>query len=313
MRKYFVAFTLCLAVTICRSQSVGVGTTTPDNSSQLDVTSTTKGMLVPRMNSGQMALIPTPAPGLLVFQTDGVAGFYYNAGTSGAPIWRRVGDEPELTLQLPVAYFAPATTNFNVPAGIYRIYFEIVGGGAGRGGTYLNGSSSYGGGGGGGGGFASGYINVTPAEVLTLVIGDRGTNGTNGSPGTDGTNGGATSISSGATTLVSVSGGGKGIASGVTSFGSGGTGGALTALDTRTHLSYLNTPSLAGSPGLFGPAASVLNGEPGTVYNMGKFNKFIYNLSGVSGAGATSTLKPYYGIGGGFGGAPIWGYIVLSY
>jgi hypothetical protein len=313
MRKYIVAFILCLAVIICRSQSVGVGTVAPDNSAQLDVTSTTKGMLVPRMTSGQMGLIPTPAPGLLVYQTNGVAGFYYNAGTAGAPIWRRVGDEAELTLQLPIAYFTPTTTTFNVPAGIYRIYFEMAGGGAGRGGTYLNGNSSYGGGGGGGGGFAAGYINVTPGEVLTLVIGDRGTNGTNGSPGTDGTDGGTTSISSGATTLIGVTGGYKGLASTISSYGGAGNGGNLSALDVRTRLSTLNTPGLGGSPGLFGPAASVLNGEPGTVYNMGKFNKFISTITGVSGAGATSTLKPYYGLGGGFGGAPLWGYIVLSY
>jgi hypothetical protein len=62
--------------------SVGVGTSTPDPSALLDVTSTTKGALVPRMTSGQRAAITSPATGLLVYQTDGNSGFYYYNGSA---------------------------------------------------------------------------------------------------------------------------------------------------------------------------------------------------------------------------------------
>ena len=69
------------------AQSVGIGTTAPDNSAQLDVTSTTKGMLVPRLSAAQRTAIAEPATGLIVYQTDGASGFYYNTGTPAAPLW----------------------------------------------------------------------------------------------------------------------------------------------------------------------------------------------------------------------------------
>ncbi len=50
---------------------VGIGTQSPDASAMLDVQSTTKGILVPRMTSAQRLAIPSGAPnGLLVFDTD---------------------------------------------------------------------------------------------------------------------------------------------------------------------------------------------------------------------------------------------------
>ena len=61
---------------------VGIGTTSPDNSSQLDVNSTSKGFLTPRMTSAQKSAISNPATGLLIYQTDGASGFYYYTGSS---------------------------------------------------------------------------------------------------------------------------------------------------------------------------------------------------------------------------------------
>lgn len=61
--------------------SVGIGTTAPNASSVLDINSTTKGMLVPRMTSAQRTAIASPAQGLTVYQTDGTPGYYYyNSG-----------------------------------------------------------------------------------------------------------------------------------------------------------------------------------------------------------------------------------------
>jgi hypothetical protein len=53
----------------------------------LDIKSNAKGMLVPRMTLTQRTAISEPATGLLVYQTDGVAGFYYNTGTPLSPDW----------------------------------------------------------------------------------------------------------------------------------------------------------------------------------------------------------------------------------
>ncbi|QKG51957.1 hypothetical protein [Hymenobacter sp. BRD67] len=72
------------------AQSVGVGTTAPDASAALDIVSSAKGALLPRLTSAQRTAIASPATGLLVFQTDAPAGFYYNAGTPGAPAWQQL-------------------------------------------------------------------------------------------------------------------------------------------------------------------------------------------------------------------------------
>ena len=61
---------------------VGIGTETPESSSMLDISSTSKGILVPRMTENQKNAISTPAQGLLVFQTNGTVGFYSYDGSS---------------------------------------------------------------------------------------------------------------------------------------------------------------------------------------------------------------------------------------
>jgi len=59
-----------------------IGATTPDPSAQLDVSATNKGFLPPRMTASQRNNIPSPAAGLMVYQTDGNAGLYYYNGTA---------------------------------------------------------------------------------------------------------------------------------------------------------------------------------------------------------------------------------------
>ena len=51
--------------------------TTGNTSSVLDVKSSAKGFLAPRMLQSQRVAILSPAEGLLVYQTDGINGFYY--------------------------------------------------------------------------------------------------------------------------------------------------------------------------------------------------------------------------------------------
>jgi hypothetical protein len=71
----------------------GIGTTIPDASAKLEIASTAKGLLIPRMTSVQRTVIPNPANGLLVYQTDGVTGFYLNSGTAVSPSWIRVNTD----------------------------------------------------------------------------------------------------------------------------------------------------------------------------------------------------------------------------
>jgi len=72
-------------VRITDAGSVGIGTSIPNASAALDVTSTTKGFLPPRMTSAQMALITSPAEGLMIYNTDYKLPFFYD-GTD----WRKI-------------------------------------------------------------------------------------------------------------------------------------------------------------------------------------------------------------------------------
>lgn len=69
------------------SAQVGIGTVTPDASSILDVSSTTQGMLAPRMTSAQKAAIVAPADGLMVYDTTLKALSCYN---SSAAAWNTI-------------------------------------------------------------------------------------------------------------------------------------------------------------------------------------------------------------------------------
>jgi hypothetical protein len=51
-------------------QNIGIGTTTPNSKALLDISSTTKGVLLPRMTTSGRLSISTPPNGLLVYDTD---------------------------------------------------------------------------------------------------------------------------------------------------------------------------------------------------------------------------------------------------
>lgn len=71
------------------SQGVAVNTTgaTADSSALFDVSSADKGVLIPRINESQKNSITRPATSLMIYQTDGVSGYYFNAGTPSSPSW----------------------------------------------------------------------------------------------------------------------------------------------------------------------------------------------------------------------------------
>jgi hypothetical protein len=89
MKQKFLLFAAVILSSIFANaqNNLGVGTATPDASAKLDISSTTQGVLVPRMTQAQRNLIATPATGLLVYQTDGTTGFYFNSGTPATSNW----------------------------------------------------------------------------------------------------------------------------------------------------------------------------------------------------------------------------------
>lgn len=87
-------FSLALAPCDLQAQSVAINTdgSAPGTSAMLDVVSTTKGLLIPRMTQAQRLAITTPALGLMVYQNDaGTYGIgYYINGTAGVHNWNRI-------------------------------------------------------------------------------------------------------------------------------------------------------------------------------------------------------------------------------
>ncbi len=85
------------------AQNVGISVdgSTPDNSAMLDIKSSNKGLLIPRVpltSATDATTISLPATSLMVYNTntDGTApnnvypGYYYNQGTPTAPKWVRL-------------------------------------------------------------------------------------------------------------------------------------------------------------------------------------------------------------------------------
>jgi hypothetical protein len=64
--------------------NVGIGTTAPDPSAILDLTSSDKGFLCPRLTTAQMNSVAAPATGLFIYNTT-LSAFYYYNGTAWVP------------------------------------------------------------------------------------------------------------------------------------------------------------------------------------------------------------------------------------
>lgn len=87
-----IFFVVSLLIVQLGFAQTGIGTTTPDASAKLDVSSTNKGFLPPRVTLtgvSDNATIASPATGLLVYNTGSVglqAGYYYWNGANWATI-----------------------------------------------------------------------------------------------------------------------------------------------------------------------------------------------------------------------------------
>jgi hypothetical protein len=75
-----------LVSSVWAQQNVGIGTNTPHPTALLELYSTSKGLLIPRMTQAERNAISSPATGLLIYQTDNTPGFYYWNGTAWIPL-----------------------------------------------------------------------------------------------------------------------------------------------------------------------------------------------------------------------------------
>ena len=94
LQSQIIILLLCfLLVPNTSNAQIGIGTVTPNSSSILDITSTTQGMLAPRMTTAQRTAITTPAESLLVFDTTDKAFYFYNTATTA---WIKIANESVL-------------------------------------------------------------------------------------------------------------------------------------------------------------------------------------------------------------------------
>jgi len=115
--KHFFTLLAAVVLTTTTYAQVGIGTTTPDGSAALDITSTTKGLLIPRMTNAQRLAIASPVAGLQLFVTDFDGGsFMFYDGTKWGTLsfTKTIPDAP--IIGTAVAGCAQATVSFTAPS-----------------------------------------------------------------------------------------------------------------------------------------------------------------------------------------------------
>src|SRR6187402_896055 len=93
LRVILITTTIGFTVIASAQQGVAINTdgTNADNSALLDIKSSSKGILIPRLTTAQKTAISSPATGLLIYQTNGAAGFYYYNGSAWASLSAAAG------------------------------------------------------------------------------------------------------------------------------------------------------------------------------------------------------------------------------
>ena len=115
--KQFFTFLAAVLFTATTFAQVGINIETPDASAALDISSTTKGLLIPRMTNAQRQAISNPAAGLQVFVTDfdGGSVMLYNGTKWGTlSFTKTIPDAP--TSVSAIAGNEEATVSFTAPS-----------------------------------------------------------------------------------------------------------------------------------------------------------------------------------------------------
>jgi Tol biopolymer transport system component len=89
MKSYFVLVTFIILTVSSKGQNIGIGTLSPNSSAILDISDSTRGLLIPRLTLAKKNSIVSPTDGLLIYQTDNDTGFYFYQGTR----WSKLNSE----------------------------------------------------------------------------------------------------------------------------------------------------------------------------------------------------------------------------
>jgi hypothetical protein len=120
MKKILLFVFIVLFMQVKSQVAINTDGSTPDASAILDLKSSNMGFLVPRLSSIQKANISQPATGLLIYQTDGAPGFYYNQGTPQNPSWTILASSSTTSLWIKSSANSTILANPNDSVGIGR-------------------------------------------------------------------------------------------------------------------------------------------------------------------------------------------------
>lgn len=277
------------------SLSIGKSHNNADLSAIVDIVSTNKGILFPRLTTSQRNNITDPAEGLMVFNNSyKVVNYVYtkciDVYLNGA--WRNLACADALK---EVFDFTGSLQSWTVPDGVTTIYVKLWGGG-GAGGNNSGGQ-------GGGGAYVAGTLAVTPGESLQILVGGGGVNnnstsafGGGGPASSDNRGGGgggrSALIRNGVEIAIAGGGGGGGNTTGSAHGGGGGAAGSA---------------GINGSSGSCGGSGGQANGAGGSggtgATNGGNGTSWNGTNGGSGGAGANQgSGRSGGGGGGGYGG-----------
>lgn len=121
-KKLVIACVWILAHAYAYTQGVGIGTTTPHASAQLDISNNAKGILIPRMTSTAVQSILTPARGLMVYDTT-KNELFVNMGTPVTPNWKSIASNSSWSVNGNAG--TNATTHFIGTTDNASLYFRI--------------------------------------------------------------------------------------------------------------------------------------------------------------------------------------------
>jgi type VI protein secretion system component Hcp len=76
MKKFFLLISFLAVILSTKAQTVGIGTQTPDSTAILDISSTDKGVLIPRL--ADTANVTNPVEGLIIYNKNTRTPYYYD-------------------------------------------------------------------------------------------------------------------------------------------------------------------------------------------------------------------------------------------
>lgn len=99
MKLHYYWTLLLVLQTSFISAQIGIGTKLPDASSILDIESTKKGVLFPRLTTSERNLIQNPAHSLLIYNSTNLS-VEMNIGTKTNPNWVAIGNSSSISTSL---------------------------------------------------------------------------------------------------------------------------------------------------------------------------------------------------------------------